>query len=128
MIEQTRKRLSRQITSGVTNETGTVHAVTMSRTTEDLLRSTMVAADGEPVMTPDIEVARNLIDQLEVHASKMASAGLPTVVIAPSDLRRPLYDFAARFLSDLSVITARELTPGTHLEPTAMIQLAPAAS
>ena len=128
MIEQTRKRLSRQITSGVTNETGTVHAVTMSRTTEDLLRSTMVASDGEPVMTPDIEVARNLIDQLEVHASKMASAGLPTVVIAPSDLRRPLYDFAARFLSDLSVITARELTPGTHLEPTAMIQLAPAAS
>ena len=75
-----------------------------------------------------LEVARNLIDQLEVVASKMASAGLPTVVIAPSDHRRPLYDFATRFLSDFSVITARELTPGTHLEPTAMIQLVPTTS
>ena len=117
LIEQTRKRLSRQIIAGVADEAGTVHAVTMSRDTENLLRTTMVASDGEPVMTPDIEVARNLIEQLEVNASKLASIGLPTVVIAPSDLRRPLYDFAARFMGDLSVITARELTPEPNLSP-----------
>jgi flagellar biosynthesis protein FlhA len=45
------------------------------------------------------------------------------VLIASSDLRRPLYDFASRFVSDLAVITARELVPGTPVEPAGTIEL-----
>lgn len=128
MIEQTRKRMARQITSTVCNEAGAVHAMTLTRQTEEMLRGTMVAADGEPMLTPDLDVARLLMEQLESNAQALASAGLPTVVIAPSDLRRPLFEFASRFLGDLSVVTARELTPGTQLEPTGIVELAPKPS
>jgi flagellar biosynthesis protein FlhA len=46
------------------------------------------------------------------------------VLLAPPDLRRPLFDFAARFVSDLWVISARELVPGTTVEPAGVIEAA----
>ena len=39
------------------------------------------------------------------------------VLLAPPDLRRPLFEFATRFVPDLLVVTARELVPGTTVEP-----------
>jgi flagellar biosynthesis protein FlhA len=48
------------------------------------------------------------------------------VLIAPPDLRRPLYEFASRFVPDLWVITARELVPGTQVEPVGTLDLSPA--
>jgi flagellar biosynthesis protein FlhA len=38
-----------------------------------------------------------------------------------------LFDFASRFVPDLSVITARELVPGTSVEPVATIDLSASA-
>ena len=39
------------------------------------------------------------------------------------DLRRPIYDFASRFIPDLWVVTARELVSGTQVEPAGTIDL-----
>jgi flagellar biosynthesis protein FlhA len=47
------------------------------------------------------------------------------VVIAPPDLRRPLFDFGSRFVPDLWIITARELVPGTSVEPAGTLDLSP---
>jgi flagellar biosynthesis protein FlhA len=77
------------------------------------------------VLAPDLNTARRFINALEVHAASLATAGRPAVIIAPSDLRRPLYDFATRFVADLFVITARELVPGTQVEPAGTIDLSP---
>jgi flagellar biosynthesis protein FlhA len=38
-------------------------------------------------------------------------------------LRRPIYDFASRFIPDLWVVTARELVSGTQVEPAGTIDL-----
>jgi flagellar biosynthesis protein FlhA len=43
------------------------------------------------------------------------------VVLAPPDLRRPLYDFASRFVPDVLVVAARELVPGTTVEPAGIL-------
>ena len=59
----------------------------------------------------------------------MATSGNGVVLLAPSDLRRPLYEFASRFVPELWVVTARELVPGTTVEPAGTLQLAlPAAA
>ena len=72
-----------------------------------------------------METARRLISSLEGHASRLAAAGLPVVVLAPPDLRRPLFDFASRFVPDLWVVAARELVPGTTVEPAGLLQARP---
>jgi flagellar biosynthesis protein FlhA len=125
LVEQARRRLARQITSRVAGADGVVKALTLDRTTEDLLRQSLGAADGEAALAPDIDTARRLIASLEVNASRLTSAGSPVVVLAPPDLRRPLFDFAARFVPDLWVVAARELVPGTTVEPAGILQGTP---
>ena len=123
LVEQVRRRLFRQITAKVADTSGVVRAVTLDRATEDGLRRTLGQSDGEATLAPDIDTARKLVSALEARAARFAADGQPTVIIAPPDLRRPLFDFASRFVPDLSVVTARELVPGTSVEPVATIDL-----
>ena len=124
LVEQARRRLARQITARVAGPDGAVKALTLERATEDALRQSLGASDGEAALAPDVETARRLIASLESHAQRLAAAGLPVVLLAPPDLRRPLFDFGARFVPDLWVISARELVPGTTVEPAGVVQAA----
>ncbi len=121
LVEQARRRLNRQITSRAVDTRGVVCAVTLDRATEQTLRSSLGMADGEAVIALDVETARRFLDRLQAEANKLAVRGLPTVVLASPDLRRPIFDFASRFVPDLLVINARELVPGTPLEPVGAI-------
>jgi flagellar biosynthesis protein FlhA len=123
LVEQVRRRLFRQITAKVADAAGVVKAVTLDRATEEILRRSLGQSDGEATLAPEIDVARRLVAALETRAARFAADGNPTVVIAPPDLRRPLFDFACRFVPDLWVLTARELVPGTQIEPVATIDL-----
>jgi flagellar biosynthesis protein FlhA len=123
LVEQARRRLSRQITSKVADAAGTVRALTLDRATEDALRASVGASDGELALAPDVETARRLIHALEQKAASLAAEGRPAVVLAPPDLRKPLFDFASRFVPDLFVVSARELVPGTTVEPAGLVQL-----
>jgi flagellar biosynthesis protein FlhA len=128
LVEQTRLRLSRQITSRIADENNKAHVITFERASENLLRQSLGQEDGQIVLAPDIETARQLIDGLEIEAARLAALGHPCVVLASPDLRYALYSFASRFVPDLWVISARELTPGTSVEPIGMIRLTPQAA
>jgi flagellar biosynthesis protein FlhA len=125
LVEQVRRRLSRQLTSRLVDARGVLHALILDRPTEELLRQSLGASDGEPTLAPDVETARRLIQAVEQQAAKLSAANLPVVVMAPPDLRRALFDFLSRFVGDLSVVSARELTPGTAVEPAATLQVTP---
>jgi flagellar biosynthesis protein FlhA len=128
LVEQVRRRLFRQITSRVADANGVVRAVTLDRLSEDILRRSLGQSDGEPTLAPDLDTARRLVALLESRAARFAAEGQTTVIIAPPDLRRPLFDFASRFVPDLWVITARELVPGTQVDPVATVDLADPAA
>jgi flagellar biosynthesis protein FlhA len=125
LVEQVRRRLARQITSRVADAKGVVHALTLDRNTEDLLRKSLGQSDGEPTLAPDVATAKRLVANLEAHAANFAALGRPTTLVVPPDLRRPLYDFASRFVPELWVVTARELVSGTQVEPAGTIDLNP---
>jgi flagellar biosynthesis protein FlhA len=122
LVEQARRRLARQITGRVSAGDGLVKALTLDRATEDALRGSLGASDGEAALAPDVETARRLVASLESHGQRLATQGLPVVLLAPPDLRRPLFDFASRFVPDLWVVAARELVPGTTVEPAGVVQ------
>ncbi len=120
LIEQVRRRLARQITSRIT-EGGVLFALTLDRATEDVLRQSLGHNDGEPTLAPDINTARALIASLENRAAGLAAQGRSAVILAPADLRRAFFEFASRFVPDLFVVSARELAPGTTIEPAGTI-------
>jgi flagellar biosynthesis protein FlhA len=117
LVEAARRRLVRQITARAAGADGVVRALTLDRPTEETLRATLGAADGEAALAPDVETARRLVASLESQATRLATQGIPVVVLAPPDLRRPFFEFASRFVPDLLVVSARELVPGTTVEP-----------
>ena len=125
LVEQVRRRLFRQITARIADPSGTVHAVTLDRESEDALRRSLGASEGEAVLAPDIDTARKLVAELEKMAARQAAEGRSMVLITSPDLRRPLFDFGSRFVNDLFVITARELTPGTSVQPVGTIEVGP---
>lgn len=126
MVEQVRRRFARQITAHLSDGKGTVHALTLDRAAEETLRKSLGQSDGEVALALELAAAKRFIATLEAHASNLAATGRPTAIIAPPDLRRPLYDFASRFVPDLWVITARELVSGTQVEPVGTLDLSPA--
>jgi len=122
LIESARRRLGRQITARAAGSDGVVRALTLDRATEETLRSTLGAADGEAALAPDVETARRLVAALETSATRLTTEGHPVVLLAPPDLRRPLFEFASRFVPDVLVLSARELVPGTTVEPAGTLQ------
>ncbi|MFT3915766.1 MAG: flagellar biosynthesis protein FlhA [Anaeromyxobacteraceae bacterium] len=122
LVESARRRLARSITARAVGPDGTIRALTLDRPTEEVLRQTLGASDGEAALAPDVETARRLVASLEGRATQLAAAGQPVVLLAPPDLRRPLFEFASRFVPDVLVVTARELVPGTTVEPAGTIQ------
>ncbi len=82
-------------------------------------------ADGEAALAPDVDTARRLVASLEAQATRLTTAGSPVVLLAPPDLRRPLFDFASRFVPEALVVSARELVPGTTVEPAGTIGVQP---
>ena len=123
LVEQTRRRLARQITTRLADSTGVVRAITLERAVEEQLRASLVQSDGEAQLSPELALAKGLLGQLEARAAALATAGSVAVLLAPPDLRRPIFDFAHRFTPDLWVISARELLPGTTVEPAGTLQL-----
>ncbi len=128
LIEQVRRRLYRHITAKVSDGAGRVLAVTLDRASEELLRKSLGASDGEAVLAPDVDSARRLVAALEAQAARRAAEGQVLVIITAPDLRRPLFDFATRFISDFFIITARELVPGTTVDPIGTIELVAAVN
>lgn len=123
LVDQARLRLARQITSNFSKD-GVVRPIALERATEMQLRQSLAVQDGEPQLAPDLDTARRLIAELEAQAATLHAAGAPAVVLAPPDLRRPLFDFASRFVPDINVICARELAHGTQVDPVGMIKVA----
>ncbi len=123
LVEQCRRRLARQITARVSDGTGVVHALTLDRAAEETLRQSLGSHEGEAALSPDVETARKLVQALQTKAAALSTAGKPAVLLAPPDLRKPLFDFASRFVADLWVVCARELTPGTSIEPAGALSL-----
>ena len=87
------------------------------------MRLSLGNQDGEAVLSPDLDTARKLIAALQAHAARLSAGGHPAVLLTPPDLRKPLFEFASRFVADLQVICARELTPGTSIEPAGALGL-----
>ena len=122
MTEQVRRRLFRRITERIATS-GVVHAITLSRRTEDLLRSALGQQDGEPVLALDLDSARSFIDRMQSLASALATAGHVPVVLAPPDLRRPIFVFLSRFVPEIHVVSAQELVPGVSIEVAGVVDL-----
>jgi flagellar biosynthesis protein FlhA len=123
LTEQCRRRLSRQVSARLANPERRIPVVTLDRELETALRSSLGVSDGETTLAPAIDIARKIVDTLQERAAVQTTEGIPLVVVAPSDLRRPFFEFVSRFVPEVNVVTPREIASGFTVEPVATITL-----
>ena len=123
LIEQCRRRLGRQLSGRLANPERRIPVVTLDRELETALRQSLGVSDGEMTLAPAIDIARKVVDTLQERAAIQTTEGVPLVVVAPSDLRRPFFEFVSRFVPEVNVVTPREIAPGFTVEPVATIAL-----
>jgi flagellar biosynthesis protein FlhA len=117
LTELTRQRLSRQITAAYTGHDGTVAALILDPSVEDMFRKSLQEiAQGVGGALDPIK-ARQLGDALERAVGRMQALGLPPCVVTSPDLRRYLRAFAERRSPYLGVLSFREVDPTTTIRP-----------
>jgi flagellar biosynthesis protein FlhA len=123
LTEQCRRRLGRQLSGRLANGERRIPVVTLDRELETALRQSLGVSDGETTLAPALDIARKVVDTLQERAAVQTTEGIPLVVVSPSDLRRPLFDFVSRFVPEVNVVTPREIAPGFTVDPVATISL-----
>jgi flagellar biosynthesis protein FlhA len=79
LVEQVRRRLFRQITARVADDSGVVHALTLDRGSEDLLRKSLGRATARRRWRRTSPPRRRFVGTLEAHAAQPGAPAGPTV-------------------------------------------------
>ena len=112
LAEAARASLWREISQGVADDSGCVHAILLDRDLEFSLRSSL-APGG--LLAPDPDTYQILVERVaELVRSASEDRHTPCVLVA-DDLRRPLRDLLGSQLPDVSVIAIRELNRQAEL-------------
>ena len=124
LTELVRERLAPQITANASGADGSVSAVALHPTLEQVLRQSLRDIAGgmggalEPAMLQRLsEQARNLLE-------KFAVLDAPPIIIAPPDLRRYVRAIFEHKAGQFSVLSFREIEPHVQLRVIATLSTA----
>ena len=120
-VEAVRRRLGRQICAPLLSDDQALWAAFLDRSAELKLRDSMIAADGESALAPDVDFAKQLLADMEDLVKLYEQSGKLPVLVVAADLRRPLRNFLARFGGDIHVLTHRELPAQVELRAMGLV-------
>ncbi len=115
LTEQARQRLGPAIVQSNLGADGKLHAAIFDAAAEETLRGVLVRQEGDAALAPGLRLAQALLGELQQAQRELHDHGYAAVVVAPSDLRYPLWRFASRFLPDLRFVGQGELPPTAEL-------------
>ncbi len=120
LTELVRQRLGRQITQNFTTDTGDFRAMILDPLVENVFRPGRGPADPKALSkaTSAIEQAAQKLSQRDEQ---------PVLVVAP-DVRRAIAEIALRHVPGLSVLSYREIDPGTPFVTRTIVSFQEAAS
>ena len=124
LVDQVRQRLGPAIIQTMLVD-GKLNASILDAQSEDSLRGVIVRTDNDAMLAPDLQTAQALLSALQRMVEKSNLEGHPPVLLAPPDLRYPLWRFANRFLPQLIVLSQRELPPRVEVVTSSTLSLGP---
>lgn len=125
LVDQVRLRLGPAVVQALLGMDGRLHVAMMDAASEDLLRTFVVRNEADVSLAPDLANAQTLLAQLQSGMERLQQLGHHPLLIAPSDLRYPLWRFAARFLPLVHVMAQNELPPRVEVATDHTITLSP---
>ncbi|MFT7583321.1 MAG: flagellar biosynthesis protein FlhA, partial [Myxococcota bacterium] len=91
LVDQVRLKLGASIIQDLLSAEGKLHAALFDATSEETLRQCVLRNESDIALAPDLPTAQSLLAELQRAQIHMNNLGLSSVVIAPADLRYPLW-------------------------------------
>ncbi|GMV43216.1 MAG: flagellar biosynthesis protein FlhA [Myxococcales bacterium] len=126
LVDQVRQRLGPAIVQALLGGDGKLKASILDASSEDLLRGVIVRTDNDAMLAPDLQTAQQLLAGLQRLVETANLNGVSPILLAPPDLRYPLWRFANRFLPQLVVLSQRELPPRVEVNTLSTVSIAQA--
>jgi flagellar biosynthesis protein FlhA len=108
LMEAVRLRLGPSIAQTLAELDGKLYAALLEPDLEAALRKVMVTSP-EPGLAPDLATAQRVLSAVQKAVEKLGMAGKRPILVAPSDLRYPLWKFIHHFLPQVVVVAQQEL-------------------
>ncbi len=123
LTEYTRAALSRQISRQYTDDTGTIHVISVSpRTEEEIANSIQQGERGSTVAMPPWQVQR-LVGVVSIEVERIAGSGRDPIVLCSSRIRLALRRLLERRLPNVVVLSFAEVTSQTSIEAVGSIEV-----
>jgi len=121
LTEYCRQALARQLTRQHASPAGRLHAITLSKKTEDSVQEAIKQTQHGSYLAMEPSAAQRLVDNLKREMDKAAALGHTPVVITAPAVRMHLRRLAERFVPGVVVLSYNELLPGTELETAGVV-------
>jgi flagellar biosynthesis protein FlhA len=115
LTELVRERMSAHITAKLRQADGSIAALTLDPRLEETLRRSLrdiASGNGGPI---DPQMLKNVTEGAQKALAKFTALGATPLVITPPDLRRYVRAIFERKVSQLSVVSFREVDPSVQL-------------
>ncbi len=109
LTEAVRQRLGPSISEALLEPDRKLYAALLEPETEATLRKVLVKDGGDVGLAPDLATAQAILGGVHKAVEKLGVQGKRPILVAPSDLRYPLWKFVHRFLPQVTVLAQQEL-------------------
>ena len=123
LSEAVRRRLGASIAQRLTEPDGKLYASLLDPGCEEGLRGCLGANENDAALAPDLATAQQLLGGIQRAVETLGMHGHQPVVVAPSDLRFPLWKFVHRFMPQVIVVAQQELPPRLEVSALATVSL-----
>lgn len=121
LVEAVRQKLGPAIAQSLVEADQKLYAALLEPDTEATLRKVLVKEGGDVGLAPDLPTAQAVLGGVQRAVEKLGLAGRRPILVAPTDLRYPLWKFVHRFLPQVVVVAQQELPARLEVCATAAV-------
>ncbi|MBP9839262.1 MAG: FHIPEP family type III secretion protein, partial [Proteobacteria bacterium] len=123
LLEHVRRALARSITAKHLSSDGTLSLVSLTPSLERNLNDALQVTDQGSYLAIEPSLAQRLISGLKANIDRFAQKGANPVLLAPSNLRGPLYSFTERFIPGFTILSHQEILPTTKVQSLGVVAI-----
>ncbi|MFT7623409.1 MAG: flagellar biosynthesis protein FlhA [Myxococcota bacterium] len=123
LTEAVRRRIGPSIAQHVKEADGKVYAALLDPRCEEALRNCVVTSEHDTALAPDLGTAQSLLGGVQKAVEALGIQGHRPLLVAPADLRYPLWKFVNRFLPQVTVVSQQELPSRMEVQALTTVSL-----
>ncbi|MCB2182898.1 MAG: flagellar biosynthesis protein FlhA [Desulfobulbaceae bacterium] len=125
LTEYVRQKLSRSISSVLTEDDGTLPVLTLATSIEDLIRESVQNTEQGSFLSLDPNMGQKIVEAIQMAVDKVSQEGYQPILISTPVIRRHLRKLIERFMPQVVVLSHNELTSQAKIQSLGTIEIQP---